>query len=444
MYQTEYRKKCIDPWTAAEQIQSGQSIHVSGACGIPSAMERALVSLIGRRENIGVTSYMHFGDQPAFYEAEGAEKTFQVATIFHNRELMKTDRLQVSSYIPTNLRSAERDLITRNRQIDWMIVGVSPMDKNGFFTITNAGLIEQALLPFVKHVIVEVLQDAPRLFGDTLLHISDVDCIVDEGSTVAVLPVRTPGETDKLLGRQVAQFVEDGSTIQLGFGGVVDALTSELKDRRDLGIHTEVVTDSTMELILSGAVNNKKKSLLKGLSVSAFWAGSKRFAEFLNDNPSFMFRNISYTNNPNVISSNNQLTSINAALQVDLTGQCASESIGPRQFSGTGGQLDFAVGSQLSPGGKSIIAIPSTVEVRDPVSGEKKKQSKIVPTLPPGAAVSLTRSNVHYVVTEFGAVCLRGLSTKERAKELISIAHPDFRAELEQQFEKIYGMRLSI
>lgn len=443
MYQTEYQRKKTDPWSMADKIQSGETIHVSGASGVPLAMEQALVGLIGRRENIRATSYMHFGDKPAFFEAENAEQTFQVASIFHNRELMKADSLQVSSYIPTNLRSAERDLTWRNDHIDWLIVGVSPMDKSGYFSITSGGLLEPALVPCARHIIVEVLKNAPRLFGDVLIHISEVDAIIDEGNKFSPLPVRAPSETDIKLGKQVAEFVEDGATIQLGFGGLVDALVPELKKKKDLGIHSEVVTDSTMELIKSGAVNNRKKTLHRGLSVTAFWGGSETFAEFLNDNPSFLFRSISYTNHPNIIASNNQLTSINAAIQVDLTGQCASESLGTKQFSGTGGQLDFAVGAQMSPGGKSIIAIHSTVEVRDSVTGEKKIFSKITPTLQPGAAVSTTRSNVHYIVTEYGAACLRGLSTKERAKALIKISHPDFRAWLEEEFERLYGMKLT-
>lgn len=442
-YENEYQRKRANAMDVVEQIPSGAVIHVSGAAGVPVAIEEALRGLIGQRTGIRASSYMHFGGKPAFYEAPGAEETFQVRSIFHNRGLMAADSAGVSAYIPTHLRNAARDMAASEAEIDWLLVGVSPMDKNGYFTITSGGLIERALLGRCKHIAVEVLENAPRLFGDTLIHISQVDAIVEGGNGFAAMPVRTPDATDVLLGKQVAQFVEDGATVQLGFGGVVDALVNELKSRRDLGVHSEVVTDSTMELLECGAVNNRKKTLHNGLSVTAFWGGSEKFGAYLNDNPSFLFRNISYTNDPNVLAQNVKMTSINAALQVDLGGQCASESLGPRQFSGSGGQVDTAVGAQMAPGGKSIIAVRSTVELKDPKTGEKRVQSRIVPTLDPGAVVSLTRTNTHFVVTEYGAVCLRGLSVKERAKALISIAHPDFRAQLEEDFKWLYRMPLA-
>ena len=441
-YKSEYKKKLMSAESMVERIPSHSCIHIEGASGVPVAIEKALEGLIGEKEDIRVTTYMHFGYHTPFFERGDAAKTFQVESVFHNRSLMHADVMGVSSYIPTHLRNGVRDMKAVAPQIDWIILGVSPMDKNGYFTIANGALVDYELLPYAKHVAVEVLQNAPRLFGDTLVHISQVDAIVESGYGVAELPNRKPDEIDKQLGKQVAQFVEDGSTIQLGFGGLIGALVDELKSHHDLGIHSEVVNDSVMELLECGAVNNRKKTLYPGLSVSSFWAGSKEFSSYIDDNPGFMFRNVSYTNDPRILAENDRMTSINASMEVDLTGQCASESIGTKQFSGTGGQTDTAVGSQMAPGGKSVIAVRSTVDVKDPLTGERKIKSRIVPTLTPGVAVSLTRTNVHYVVTEYGAVCLRGLSIKERAKALISIAHPDFRAWLEEEFEKQYGLRL--
>ena len=438
-YDDEYKRKLLPAEEFVERIESNTAIHVSGAAGIPAATEDALKNLVGKRENIKVTTLMHYGKEPFFHTPEAAG-TFQINSIFHDRYLIETDRVGTSAYIPLHFRNAARDLRAGTPDLEWLIVGVSRMDKNGYFTITSGGMVERELLMYAKHIAVEVLDNAPRLFGDTLIHISQVDVIIDEGRGFTPMPVRTPDETDTMIGKQVAELVEDGATVQIGTGGLVDALVTELKNRHDLGIHSEVVTDSTMELLECGAVNNRKKTLHNGLTVTAFWGGSEKFARYLDDNPSFLFRTMSYTNNPEVLSRNEKMTSINAALSVDLCGQCASESIGARQFSGSGGQMDTAVGAQLAPGGKSIIALRSTVTLKDPVTGEKKVQSKIVPTLQPGSVVTLTRTNVHYVATEYGVVCLRGLSVKDRARKLISIAHPDFRDWLKEEFDKQYQM----
>lgn len=441
-HRSEYKRKLTTAEDVAERIPSHSYLHIEGASGVPVAIEKALEGLIGKREDIRVTTYMHFGNHTPFYEREDAAKTFRVESIFHNRKLMHADSLGVSSYIPTHLRNAVRDLRAVNPEIDWLILGVSPMDQNGYFTLATGSIVEYELKPYAKHIAVEVLENAPRIFGETLIHVSEVDAIVESEYGVAELPNRKPDEIDTLLGKQVAQFVEDGSTVQFGFGGLIGALVNELKNHHDLGIHTEVVNDSAMELIECGAVNNRRKTLYPGQCVTSFWAGSKKFASYLNDNQMFLFRNLSYSNDPQVLAQNIKMTSINAAIEVDLTGQCVSESIGTRQFSGTGGQVDTAVGAQMAPGGKSIIAVRSTVEQRDPITGEKKLKSRIVPTLTPGGGVSLTRTNVHYVVTEYGTVCLRGLSIKERAKALISIAHPDFRAWLEEEFERQYRLKV--
>lgn len=441
-YLTEYQRKLMDGAGVAEQIRSGDHLHISGACAVPLSIDRALAGLIGARQNIHVTGFMHFGTHQSFFQAPGAEKTFQFNSVFHTRSWAQADRMGSSAYIPTHLRNAVRDVEYTAPELDWLIVGVSPMDKNGYFTLAGGALIEGDLIDRARHIAVEVLEGAPRLFGDTMLHISQVDAIVEAGNQVTPMPMRTPDEVDARLGKHVAELVEDGATIQLGFGGVVDALVKELKNRHDLGIHSEVVTDSTMELLECGAVNNKKKTLCRGQTVASFWGGSEKFSRYLDDNPAFQFRSASYTNDPNILAQNVKMTSINAALQVDLGGQCASESIGARQFSGAGGQVDTAVGAQMAPGGKSIIAVRSTVDLKDPVTGEKIVKSRIVPTLDQGAVVTLTRTNVHFVITEYGAVCLRGLSVKDRAKALISIAHPDFRAQLEEEFERYYGLPL--
>ena len=244
---------------------------------------------------------------------------------------------------------------------------------------------------------------------------------------------------DRQLGRVVAELVEDGATIQLGFGGTINALAAELKDKRGLGIHTEAMSDAAMELLRCGAADNSRKSLHRGKTVTCFTMGSHALYDFVDDNPTILHKALSYTNDLSVLAANRGMTSINAALQVDLTGQCASESVGPRQISGSGGQVDTAVGAQMAPGGKSVITLRSTYSAKDPDTGERRLQSRILPVLPEGAVVTLTRSNTHFVATEYGAVCLRGLTVPQRAKALISIAHPDFRDWLEEEFHRIYA-----
>ena len=238
----------------------------------------------------------------------------------------------------------------------------------------------------------------------------------------------------------LAGLVEDGATIQLGFGGTINALAAELKDKRGLGIHTEAMSDAAMELLRCGAADNSRKSLHRGKTVTCFTMGSHALYDFVDDNPTILHKALSYTNDLSVLAANRGMTSINAALQVDLTGQCASESVGPRQISGSGGQVDTAVGAQMAPGGKSVITLRSTYSAKDPDTGERRLQSRILPVLPEGAVVTLTRSNTHFVATEYGAVCLRGLTVPQRAKALISIAHPDFRDWLEEEFHRIYRL----
>ena len=315
-----------------------------------------------------------------------------------------------------------------------------------------AACIELEVLPRARRVVVEVASCAPRIFGDVTLHVSQVDAIVESDRYPAALSPQPPDEVDRQLGRVVAELVEDGATIQPAYDYVIvdcaptlgiipiNALAAELKDKRGLGIHTEAMSDAAMELLRCGAADNSRKSLHRGKTVTCFTMGSHALYDFVDDNPTILHKALSYTNDLSVLAANRGMTSINAALQVDLTGQCASESVGPRQISGSGGQVDTAVGAQMAPGGKSVITLRSTYSAKDPDTGERRLQSRILPVLPEGAVVTLTRSNTHFVATEYGAVCLRGLTVPQRAKALISIAHPDFRDWLEEEFHRIYRL----
>ena len=305
----------------------------------------------------------------------------------------------------------------------------------------GSAIMEQDLIPRTKRLVVEVASHGPRTFGDTLIHISQVDGIIESDRYPATLARETPTLEDELLGGHVAELVEDGSTIQLGFGGTIDALAGRLREKKGLGIHTESFSDCAMELLECGAATNHNKSLHKGLTVTSFTMGSRRLYDYIDDNPAILHKSLSYTNALEIISRNSKMVSINAALYVDLSGQCASEGVGAYQISGSGGQVDTGVGAQMA-GGKSIITLKSTRTRKNPLTGQPIIESCIRPTLPEGTCVTYTRSNVHFVVTEYGSACLRGLTVKERARKLISIAHPDFRDQLLEEFERVYRIKL--
>jgi acyl-CoA hydrolase len=303
-------------------------------------------------------------------------------------------------------------------------------DKHGYVSLSLSNIYEKEMLEQADLVVLEINENFPRTYGDTEVHIQDVDYLVKTDYLPPTLPDVEPNEKDKIIGKFIADKINDGDTIQLGIGGIPNAVAKALVHKKDLGIHTEMFTSGMIDLIESGAVNGKKKTLHKGKHVCCFALGNKALYDYLDHNPAVLVMRGSYVNDPAVIGLNDNQVSINSTLEVDLTGQCASESIGTVHFSGTGGQSDTAVGAQRAKNGRSFISLYSTAMVRNPETGVKEEVSKIVPTLKPGAAVSLSRNDVDYVVTEYGIVRLKGTNIRERAKLLISIAHPKFRDEL--------------
>lgn len=436
----EYRRKLLSAEDAAELIQSGQTVHLAGGALTPLAFGNALANLAGRRQGVRLLTYLPLAPMKVF-SAPGAEETFELRAAFYNGILRGPDRAGWCSFVPNHLRNIARDWDWSEPEVDWMVVTVSPMDKHGYFTLAASAIMEWERMLRAKKLIVEVASHAPRVFGDTHIHLSQVDAIVESDRYPCELPRETPGPEDELLGGHVAELVEDGSTIQLGFGGTIDALARRLRDKRDLGIHTESFSDCAMELMQCGAVNNRCKSLHPRVSVTSFTMGSKALYDFVDDNPAILHKSLSYTNALEVLAQNRKMVSINATLQIDLSGQCASEGVGTLQISGSGGQVDTGVGAQMA-GGKSIITLKSTRLLRDPETGEERLTSQILPVLPAGSTVTYTRSNTQYVVTEYGAVCLRGLSLRDRARSLISIAHPQFRDWLEEEYGRLWRARL--
>lgn len=349
---------------------------------------------------------------------------------FYSPPLRKAHRNGNVSHVPQHLHFAytKRSFAAGQRR-KVFLCSCSPMDKHGYLTLSLGCTYERQVIDDGALVIAEVNPNLPRTYGDTTVHISEIHAILEVNNDVPTLPEAGFSEKDKRIGQLIAEYIEDGSTIQLGIGGIPNAVANALKTKRHLGIHTEMFTDGMVDLIECGAVDNSQKTLYKGKSVTTFALGTKKLYDFLDDNMSVMFKKGNWTNDPYIIGQNHKMVSINTSIEIDLFGQCASESIGHVQFSGTGGQTDTAVGAQNCPEGKSFIALYSTADVKDK-EGNKQTISKIVPLLKPGAIVSLSRNDVDYVVTEYGVAWLRGQSIKERVKRLIEIAHPDFRDEL--------------
>ena len=351
---------------------------------------------------------------------------------FYTPVLRKAQANGNVSFIPNHLHlAATKRIFYREPDI---YVGIASMpDKHGYVSLSLSNTYEMKMIKAAKTVILEINPNAPRTFGDVQLHIDDVDYVVEVDYPMPELPDAEPNEKDLVIGKIIADMINDGDCIQLGIGGIPNAVAASLMGKKDLGIHTEMLTSGMVKLAKAGVVTGKKKQIHQGKMVAAFAMGPKELYDYIDDNPAVAIMDGGYVNDPYTIMQNDNQVSINTSIEVDVTGQCCSESIGSRQFSGTGGQSDTAVGAQKSRNGRSIIALYSTAMVKNPVTGEREEVSKIVCQLKPGAAVSLSRNDVDYLVTEYGCVSLRGTSLAERVHRIISIAHPNFREALLQE-----------
>lgn len=313
-------------------------------------------------------------------------------------------------------------------------VGAASMpDKHGYISLSLSNTYEKRMMEAADLVMLEVNPNMPYTLGDVQVPVEDVDYLIRADYMPPVTPDLPFSEKDAAIGKLIADMVPDGACIQLGIGGIPNAVAAALETKNDLGVHTEMLTSGMMRLAKMGVINGKCKQINKGKMITTFAMGIPELYEFMDYNPGIAVMDGAWTNDPYTIAQNDNQISINTSIEVDLTGQCASESIGSRQFSGTGGQADTAIGAQMSRNGKSIIALYSTAMVKDPLTGERREVSKIVPQLMPGAVVSLSRNDVDRVVTEYGVAELRGTSIRDRVARLIEIAHPKFREELWDQ-----------
>jgi len=430
-----YKNKLINIEEALSKIKSDDNIVCALSPAEPKELLSKLHTILDRVENVNITNCLPLADYEFFYNPKYKDSFFTEGWFF-SPGLRKAHKNGNVSYIPNHLHLAGIKRLA-HRKPNVFLGTACPMDKHGYLSLSLSATYEREMIENADLVILEVNPNMPRTFGDTIIHISEVDYIVETDYEVPELPVLEPSEKDKIIGKYIADLVEDGSTIQLGIGGIPNAVTAELMHKKDLGIHTEMFTDGMVDLYEAGVITGKRKTLLPGKMVATFALGTKKLYKFIDDNPAVNILRGSWVNDPYVIGKNYKMVSINTTLEIDLTGQCCSESIGHVQFSGTGGQADTAIGAQISKGGKSIIALYSTTKVRLPGSDERKAISKIVPRLAHGAAVTLSRNDVDFVVTEYGVAALRGTSIKERVEKLINIAHPDFRDYLSEEAKKL-------
>ncbi len=417
-----------------EKIQSHDYIFCAQAAGEPEAILSHMQHLKETGvEDVCLQTCLPIKDYPVFHDPQ-MRGILSHRGWFFNAALRRAQEEGLVSDVPQSSTTALKKALCRARyegRRPVVIATVAPMDAHGYLSLSVSAIYEMDLVQEGALVLLEVNPNFPRTFGDTMIHISQVAGLVESDRPIPQVPPAPYTEVDAQIGSYVASLVEDGSTIQLGIGNIPNAVAAELRSRRHLGIHTEMFTESMVDLIECGAVDNSQKGFYDGYSVCSFTMGTRKLYDFLHENPSVLFKSCRFTNDPYTIGRNNRFVSINATLEVDLTGQCASETVGHTQFSGTGGQAETVQGAQLSPGGKSILAMHSSY-----LSGDGERHSKIVPFLARGAVVSTSRNDVDYVVTEYGIAWLRGLDVKHRVEALIAIAHPDFRDWLRDEAEK--------
>ncbi|WP_192823526.1 acetyl-CoA hydrolase/transferase family protein [Rufibacter sp. LB8] len=411
----------ISAQEAVKLIKSGDRVFVHGAAMTPL---RLVAAVSDRWEELRDVEFIHMHTEgPAPYTDPERAGSFKTNACFVGTNIRAAVNQGNADYIPIFL-SEISFLFRRNiLPLDVALVQVSPPDAHGYCTLGTSVDVSLSAVETAKLVIAEVNPQVPRSHGDGVVHISKIHAKVWVDAPLPQHANKPCGDVETQIGKLVAELVEDGATLQMGIGGIPDAVLAQLGNHKNLGIHTEMFSDGIIPLVENGIITGAKKKILKNKIVSCFVNGSQKVFDFLHDNPGVVMKETVFTNDTAIIRQNPKVTAINSAIEVDLTGQVCADSIGTYQFSGVGGQMDFMRGAALSEGGKPIIALPSITN---------KGESKIVNMLKPGASVTTTRAHVRYIVTEFGIADLYGKNLRQRAKELIQIAHPSHREELER------------
>ncbi len=422
-----YRERRCPAEGAVRAIKSGDRVFLTGNCSVPKRVLGALVDYAKESlHDVELAQVLTIGD--AEYAAPELAGHIRVNTMFIGADVRPAVQAGRADFTPVFL-SEIASLYRTELPLDVALIHVSPPDEHGFCSYGVEVGVTKTAAEVAGIVIAEINSRMPRTLGDSFIHVSKLDHIVEVDYALPEFRQGEPSPVQQAIGENVASLIEDGSTLQTGIGGIPDAVLQYLGDRKDLGIHTELFSDGIIDLVNRGIINNEAKTLHPGKIIAGFVLGTQVLYDFVHDNPIVELHPTEYVNDPFRIAQNDRMVSINSAIEVDLTGQVCADSFGPRLYSGVGGQVDFVRGAARSKGGKPIIALPATAK-GDTIS-------RIVWQLTPGAGVVTTRSDVHYVVTEFGVAYLHGKSIRERARALIDIAHPDFREELERRAREL-------
>jgi len=426
-HQNQYQARLRSADDAISLIHNGDFIIVPTGVGEPPAL---LTALSEQRRNFTdvkvaqILAVRKFG----YIDPETVDNVRHVA-FFYGAATRPGGQSGWIDFIPSYF-SEMPSLIERGQiPADVVFSMASPMDQHGYFSLSLGADYTMAAVARARAVVLEVNPNVPFAYGNCHVHISQVAALVESNEPVLEVGLPKIGPVQVAIGKYVADMIDDGSTLQIGYGGIPDAVVMQLTHKHDLGVHTEMIGDGILTLVESGAITNRKKTYLPGKSVATFALGSKKLYQFMDRNPALEIHPVDFTNDPYLAAKNDNLVAINATLQIDLLGQCGSESLGHVPYSGTGGQADFVRAANRSRGGKAFIVLPSTAQ--------NDRLTRIVPTLSPGTHMSTSKNDINYVVTEHGVAQLRGKSAKQRAQEMIAIAHPDFRAELTEAARKM-------
>jgi acyl-CoA hydrolase len=422
-WREQYEQRSMSAEQAVCAIQSGERVFVGSNSAEPQTLVNALTTSTKKLDRTEIVHIMTLGTAP--YSEAKFQNRFRHNAFFIGANVREAVNACRADYTPIFL--SELPALFRNGQValDHALVMVSPPDAHGYCSLGVSVDVVKAAVECAPHIVAEVNSNMPRTLGDSFIHVSRIDSFVH--SDCPLLELSPPAQTEVTLriGKNVADLIHDGDTLQMGIGAIPDAVLECLGSKRDLGIHTEMFSDGVMKLVEAGVITGRRKSLRFGKIVTSFCMGTRALYDFVDNNPSIEFLPTEYVNDPFIIARNDNMVAINGAIEVDLTGQVCADSIGERFFSGIGGQVDFMRGAARSKGGKPITVLPSTASMRD-----GSTISRIVPTLKPGAGVVTSRGDVHYVVTEWGSAYLHGRCIRERALDLIRISHPKFRCEL--------------
>ncbi len=425
-WQIDYRKKLRTPDEALRCVQSGMRVYIQPGCAEPETLVEALIRRAPAVQDVEIVHMMTLGCAP--YVAPEMAGHFRHNAVFIGANVREAINDGRADYTPIYLSEIEELFENGEMPLDVALLELSPPDSHGFCSFGVGVDTSLTAAKYARYVVAQINDQMPRTFGDSFIHVTDLDAVVESSRPLCAMKKPEITDLHVAIARNVASLIEDGSVLQTGIGGIPDAVLPFLMDRKDLAVHSELVSDGVIPLIDAGVITGAQKNFKPRKIIVGFCLGTKKMFDYVDNNPIFEFHPTAYVNNPEFIARNDKMVAINSALQVDLTGQVCSDSIGNQFYSGIGGQVDFLRGASRSKGGKPIIAISSTAK--------NGAISRITPMLSPGAGVVTSRGLVRYVVTEYGVAYLHGKSIRERAKALIEIAHPKFREELNEYCEK--------